>query len=194
MTIWSGRTQRSIASGFAADPVGGNRILHSMVLDARRVPYSATAPTGAAALHPSKRQAETMRFGLFHGIALKASNGHHQTEQNRDHADDAARIKHARDAQCVNHLTAQKRTSADAEVEDAREKRHGNRFLFIGRNIDDLRLVHNAHRSRAYAPQNNNAKYCRKAQTRRRMHQQQGYRHTDGDSPKERETETGIQL
>ena len=142
----------------------------------------------------AKRQAETMRFGLFHGIALKASNGHHQTEQNRDHADDAARIKHARDAQRVNHLTAQKRTSADAEVEDAREKRHGNRFLFIGRNIDDLRLVHNAHRSRAYAPQNNNAKYCRKAQTRRRMHQQQGYRHTDGDGPKERETETGIQL
>ena len=48
MTIWSGRTQRSIASGFAADPVGGNRILHSMVLDARRVPYSVTAPVGAA--------------------------------------------------------------------------------------------------------------------------------------------------
>lgn len=48
MTIWPGRTQRSIASGFAADPVGGNRILHSMVLDARRVPYSVTAPTGAA--------------------------------------------------------------------------------------------------------------------------------------------------
>ena len=119
MTIWSGRTQRGIASGFAADPVGGNRILHSMVLDARRVLHSATAPTGAAALHPSKRQAETMRFGLFHGIALKASNGHHQTEQNRDHADDAARIKHARDAQRVNHLTAQKRTSADAEVENA---------------------------------------------------------------------------
>ena len=106
MTIWSGRTQRSIASGFAADPVGGNRILHSMVLDARRVPYSVAAPTGAATLHPSKRQAETMRFRLFHGIVLKAPNGHHQTEQHRDHADDAARIKHARDAQCVNHLTA----------------------------------------------------------------------------------------
>lgn len=105
MTIWSGRTQRSIASGFAAASVSGSRILHSMVLDARRVPYSATAPTGAVA-PPSKRQAETMRFGLFHGIALKASNGHHQTEQNRDHADDAARIKHARDAQRVNHLTA----------------------------------------------------------------------------------------
>ncbi len=50
MTIWSGRTQRSIASGFAADPVGGNRILHSMVLDARRVPYSVAAPVGAATL------------------------------------------------------------------------------------------------------------------------------------------------
>ena len=54
MTIWSGRTQRSIASGFAADPVGGNRILHSMVLDARRVPYSVTVSTGAVALHPLK--------------------------------------------------------------------------------------------------------------------------------------------
>ena len=109
MTIWSERTQRSIASGFAAASVSGNRTLRSVVPSGRRVLHSATAPTGAAALHPSKRQAETMRFGLFHGIALKASNGHHQTEQNRDHADDAARIKHARDAQCVNHLTAQKR-------------------------------------------------------------------------------------
>lgn len=54
MTIWSGRTQRGIASSFAADPVGGNRILHSMVLDARRVPYSATAPVGAATLPPLK--------------------------------------------------------------------------------------------------------------------------------------------
>lgn len=54
MTIWSGRTQRGIASGFAADPVGGNRILHSMVLDARRVPYSVTVPTGAVALPPPK--------------------------------------------------------------------------------------------------------------------------------------------
>ena len=52
MTIWSGRTQRSIASGFAADPVGGNLILHSMVLDTRRVPYSVTAPVGAATLPP----------------------------------------------------------------------------------------------------------------------------------------------
>lgn len=54
MAIWSGRTQRSIASDFAADPVGGNRILHSMVLDARRVPYSVTAPVGAVALPPLK--------------------------------------------------------------------------------------------------------------------------------------------
>ena len=54
MTIWSGRTQRGIASGFAADPVGGNRILHSMVLDARRVPYSVTVPAGAVALPPLK--------------------------------------------------------------------------------------------------------------------------------------------
>lgn len=54
MTIWSGRTQRGIASGFAAASVSGNRILHSMVLDARRVPYSVTVPTGAVALHPLK--------------------------------------------------------------------------------------------------------------------------------------------
>ena len=50
MTIWSGRTQRSIASGFATASVSGNRTLRSMVLDARRVPYSATAPVGAATL------------------------------------------------------------------------------------------------------------------------------------------------
>ena len=49
MTIWTGRTQRSIASGFAADPVGGNRTLRSVVPSGRRVPYSATAPTGAVA-------------------------------------------------------------------------------------------------------------------------------------------------
>lgn len=50
MTIWSGRTQRSIASGFAADPVGGNRTLRSVVPSGRRVPYSVTAPVGAATL------------------------------------------------------------------------------------------------------------------------------------------------
>ena len=60
MTIWSGRTQRSIASGFAAASVSGNRTLRSVVLDARRVPHSATAPVGAAALPlkaPSGNQA-----------------------------------------------------------------------------------------------------------------------------------------
>ncbi len=76
MTIWSGRTQRSIASGFVTASVSGNRILHSMVPSERRALRSVAAPTGAVA-PPSKRQAETMRFGLFHGIALKASNGHH---------------------------------------------------------------------------------------------------------------------
>ena len=50
MTIWSGRTQRSIASGFAADPVGGNRTLRSVVPSGRRVLHSATAPVGAATL------------------------------------------------------------------------------------------------------------------------------------------------
>ena len=65
MTIWSGRTQRSIASGFTADPVGGNRILHSMVLDARRVPYSATAPTGAVALPPQSAKRKPCALGYF---------------------------------------------------------------------------------------------------------------------------------
>ena len=50
MTIWSGRTQRSIASGFAAASVSGNRTLRSMAPSGRRVPYSATAPVGAATL------------------------------------------------------------------------------------------------------------------------------------------------
>ena len=54
MTIWSGRTQRSIASGFAAASVSGNRTLRSVVPSGRRVLHSATAPTGAAALHPLK--------------------------------------------------------------------------------------------------------------------------------------------
>ena len=58
MTIWSGRTQRSIASGFAADPVGGNRILHSMVLDARRALRSVAAPVGAATPTPSFSQSK----------------------------------------------------------------------------------------------------------------------------------------
>lgn len=50
MTIWSGRTQRSIASGFAAASMSGNRTLRSMVLDARRVLHSVTTPVGAATL------------------------------------------------------------------------------------------------------------------------------------------------
>ena len=65
MTIWSGRTQRSIASGFAADPVGGDRILHSMVLDARRVPYSVTAPVGAATPPPQSAKREPCASGYF---------------------------------------------------------------------------------------------------------------------------------
>ena len=39
MTIWSERTQRSIASGFAAASVSGNRTLRSVVPSGRRVPY-----------------------------------------------------------------------------------------------------------------------------------------------------------
>ena len=54
MTIWSGRTQRSIASGFAAASVSGNRTLRSVVPSGRRVLHSATAPTGAVALPPLK--------------------------------------------------------------------------------------------------------------------------------------------
>ena len=49
MTIWSGRTQRSIASGFVAASVSGNRILHSMVPSERRALRSVAAPTGAVA-------------------------------------------------------------------------------------------------------------------------------------------------
>lgn len=54
MTIWSGRTQRSIASGFVAASVSGNRTLRSVVPSGRRVPYSVTVPTGAVALPPLK--------------------------------------------------------------------------------------------------------------------------------------------
>lgn len=50
MTIWSGRTQRSIASGFAAASVSGNRTLRSVVPSGRRVPHSVATPVGAAAL------------------------------------------------------------------------------------------------------------------------------------------------
>ena len=52
MTIWSGRTQRSIASGFAADPVGGNRTLRSVVPSGQRVLRSVAAPVGAATPTP----------------------------------------------------------------------------------------------------------------------------------------------
>ena len=52
MTIWSGRTQRSIASGFAADPVGGNRTLRSVVPSEQRVLRSVAAPVGAATPTP----------------------------------------------------------------------------------------------------------------------------------------------
>ena len=50
MTIWSGRTQRSIASGFAAASVNGNRTLHSVVPSGQRVLHSVTTPVGAATL------------------------------------------------------------------------------------------------------------------------------------------------
>lgn len=50
MTIWSGRTQRSIASGFAAASAGGNRTLRSVVPSGQRVLRSVTAPVGAATL------------------------------------------------------------------------------------------------------------------------------------------------
>ncbi len=54
MTIWSGRTQRSIESGFAAASVSGNRTLRSMAPSGRRVQHSVAAPTGAVALPPLK--------------------------------------------------------------------------------------------------------------------------------------------
>ena len=50
MTIWSGRTQRGIASGFAAASVNGNRTLRSVVPSGRRVLHSVTTPVGAATL------------------------------------------------------------------------------------------------------------------------------------------------
>ena len=52
MTIWSGRTQRSIASGFAAASVSGNRTLRSVVPSGRRVLHSVAAPVGAATPTP----------------------------------------------------------------------------------------------------------------------------------------------
>lgn len=52
MTIWSGRTQHSIASGFAAASVSGNRTLRSVVPSGRRVLHSVAAPVGAATPTP----------------------------------------------------------------------------------------------------------------------------------------------
>ena len=69
MTIWSGRTQRGIASGFAAASVSGNRTLCSVVPSGRRVPYSVASvrrrvlhsvatPVGAATPTPSVSQSK----------------------------------------------------------------------------------------------------------------------------------------
>lgn len=65
MTIWSGRTQRSIASGFAAASMSGNRTLRSMVLDARRVLHSVAAPVGAATLPPQSAKRKPCASGYF---------------------------------------------------------------------------------------------------------------------------------
>ena len=69
MTIWPGRTQRSIASGFAAASVSGNRTLCSVVPSGRRVPYSVASvrrrvlhsvatPVGAATPTPLSPRAK----------------------------------------------------------------------------------------------------------------------------------------
>lgn len=65
MTIWSGRTQRSIASGFAAASMSGNRTLRSMVLDARRVLHSVATPVGAATLPPQSAKRKPCASGYF---------------------------------------------------------------------------------------------------------------------------------
>ena len=62
MTIWPGQTQRSIASGFAAASVSGNRTLRSVgraggayrsvASVRRRVLHSVAAPVGAATPTP----------------------------------------------------------------------------------------------------------------------------------------------
>ncbi len=52
MTIWSGRTQRSIASGFAAASVNGNRTLRSVVPSGQRVLRSVAAPMNTATPTP----------------------------------------------------------------------------------------------------------------------------------------------
>ena len=48
MTIWSGRTQRSIVISFSAAPMRGNRILRSAVPVGRRIPYSVALWSGGA--------------------------------------------------------------------------------------------------------------------------------------------------
>ena len=58
MTIWSGRTQHSIASGFAAASVSGNRTLRSVVPSGRRVLHSVATPVGAATPTPSVSQSK----------------------------------------------------------------------------------------------------------------------------------------
>ena len=58
MTIWPGRTQRSIASGFAAASVGDNRTLRSMAPSGRRVLHSVATPVGAATPTPSVSQSK----------------------------------------------------------------------------------------------------------------------------------------
>ena len=54
MTIWSGRTQRSIASGFAAASVNGNRTLRSVVPSGQRVLRSVAAPMNTATPTPHR--------------------------------------------------------------------------------------------------------------------------------------------
>ena len=58
MTIWSGRTQRSNASGFAAASVNGNRTLHGVVPSGQRVLRSVATPAGAATPTPSVSQSK----------------------------------------------------------------------------------------------------------------------------------------
>ena len=71
MTIWPGRTQRSIASGFAADPVGGNRTLRSVVPSGQRVLRSVAAPVGAATPTPLSPKAKENLPSLMLSHQLK---------------------------------------------------------------------------------------------------------------------------
>lgn len=69
MTIWPGRTQRSIASSFAAASVSGNRtlrsvapsgrrVLHSVASVRRRVLHSVAAPVSAVTPTPLSPRAK----------------------------------------------------------------------------------------------------------------------------------------